>query len=192
MTVTYDKIKENIRHMAPFALICAMGLSMASCFKDEESTAEKYAEWRKQNEEYLAEAEAMTDESGAPYYEKIIPSWAPQTYVLMHWHNDRALTASNLSPMDNSTTKITYQLLNVEGEEISNSFSNTDSIYTSKPSSNIIGMWTALTHMNVGDTVTMVIPSTAAYGVMNYSGIRPYSTLIYNVKLKAVTAYEIP
>lgn len=173
-------------------MIFAMGAALTSCFDDDNSTAEKYREWRELNEKYLIEAQGKTDESGAPYYTQIIPSWAPNTYVLVHWHNDRAMTAGNLSPMDNSTTQITYELFNVNGDRISDSFSNTDSIYTSRPSSNIIGMWTALTHMNVGDTVTMVIPSSAGYGIMNTGSIQPYSTLIYNVKLKAVTAYEVP
>lgn len=182
----------KLRRIFPVALSCGLLMSLTSCFDDEESTAEKYKEWRAENEQYLKEAAEQTQEDGSPYYTKIVPSWAPETYVLIHWHNDRALTQNNLSPMDNSTTQITYELFNVKGELISNSFSNRDSVYTSRPSQNIIGMWSALTHMNVGDSVTMVIPSQAGYGEVNYNGIPPYSALVYNVKLKAVTAYEIP
>lgn len=173
-------------------LLCSAGLMMTSCFDDDDSIAVKYKEWKEKNEQYLLDAEAQRGEDGNLYYTKIVPSWAPNAYVLIHWHNDRALNAGALSPMDNSTTQITYELFNIDGDRLSDSFSNTDSLYTSKPSSNIIGMWTALTHMNVGDSVTMVIPSQAGYGERNYSGILPYSALIYNVKLKAIPAYEVP
>ena len=188
MTINF----RNLYKLAPAALVAGMGLLVTSCFEDEKTTAEKYEDWRLQNEKYVADAEAKKAPDGSPYYTKIVPSWAPNAYVLVHWHNDRSLTASNLSPMDNSTTQITYELFNVEGDRISDSFANRDSVYTSRPSSNIVGMWAALTHMNVGDTVTMVIPFQAGYGESSYSDILPYSTLVYNVKLKAITAYEIP
>lgn len=173
-------------------LLSGLALMVAGCFHDPDSPADTYREWKDRNEQYVSEAELRTDDNGNPYFEKIVPSWAPNTFVLVHWHNDRALTENNLSPMDNSTTQIKYQLLDIDGKELSNSYSAADSVYTSKPSSNIIGMWTALTHMNVGDSVTMVIPSSAGYGELNYSGITPYSTLIYNVKFKAIKAYEVP
>lgn len=164
---------------------------MVSCFDDEESNEVKYAEWKEKNEKYLVEAEAKKDDSGAPYYTRIAPSWAPDAYALVHWHNDRALTASNLSPMDNSTVQITYELFNIDGDRISDSFSSTDSIYTSKPNQNIVGVWSPLTHMHVGDSVTIVIPSQAGYGAISYGGILPYSTLVYNIKMKGIPAYEV-
>lgn len=185
-------ILKTLRKAIPALLLCSSGLALTSCFNDEEPISEKYKEWKEKNEAYLAEAEQKKESDGSAYYDKIVPTWAPNTYVLLHWHNDRSLTANNLSPMDNSTTQISYQLLDIEGKEISNSYSNPDSVYTSKPSSNIIGMWAALTHMNVGDSVTMVIPASAGYGAMPYGGVQPYSTLIYNVKFKAITAYEVP
>ena len=182
----------KISRLLPAIAMCTTGFMLTSCFEDDETTAEKYKEWREKNERYVLEAEAKTDVNGKAYYTKIIPSWAPDAYALVHWHNDRALTAGNISPMDNSTTQITYELFNIEGEKISDSFSNRDSVYTSRPSQNIVGVWAPLTHMNVGDSVTIVIPSQAGYGELNFGDILPYSTLIYNIKLKAVTAYEVP
>lgn len=183
-------IKKLFRPL-PALLMCSAGLWLTSCF-DDDNAGDQYKEWKEQNEAYLTQAEAKTDEAGRPYYQKIVPTWAPETYVLIHWHNDRSLTAGNLSPMDNSTTQITYELFNVDGELLSNSFASTDSIYTSKPSNNIIGVWSALTHMNVGDSVTLVIPSQAGYGEVSYGTIPPYSTLVYNIKLKGIPAYEVP
>lgn len=186
----HKRIKYN--RIFSFLLLAIITAGMTSCFNDDDSVAEKYKEWREQNDKYVLEQEARTDENGDPYYTKIIPSWAPQAYSLVHWHNDRSQTAGNLSPMDNSTVQIKYELFNVEGEKLSDSFSNTDSLYTSRPSQNIVGMWATLTNMNVGDSVTIVIPSQAGYGELIRGNIPPYSTLVYNVKLKAIKAYEVP
>lgn len=173
-------------------LLAGASLGLTSCFDDADSVPEQYREWRQQNMDYVTAAEAKTDADGKPYYTKITPTWAPDGYVLVHWHNDRSLTAGNLSPMDNSTVQMKYQLFDINDKEISNSYSNTDSVYTSRPLQNIIGMQVAMTHMHVGDSVTMVIPYQSGYGEKVHSDIPPYSTLIYNVKMKAITAYEVP
>lgn len=185
-----SKIKFHRLLITGFAALAATGLT--SCFEDEETTAERYKEWKEKNEIYLSEAESKLDADGKPYYTRIEPSWAPNTYFLIHWHNDRKLTQNNLSPMDNSTVKMKYELYNIEDIRISDSYANADSVYTSRPSQNIIGVWSAMTHMNVGDSVTVVIPASAGYGEVTYGGIPPYSTLIYNIKMKAVSAYEVP
>lgn len=181
-----------IKRTIPTLLFVGAGIGLTSCFDDKEPLSEQYKEWRERNEQYILDQESKTNADGTPYYTKIIPSWAPEAYALVHWYNDRSLTSSNLSPMDNSTVKITYELFDIDGERISDSFSAPDSIYTSKPLNNIVGVWAPLTHMHVGDSVAIVIPSQAGYGERNYGGIKPYSTLVYNVKLKAVSAYEVP
>lgn len=182
----------KLTRILPALLMFGAGLVLTSCFDDEKTPEQTYAEWKSRNEQYLADAAALKGEDGSLYYSRITPSWAPNTYILIHWHNDTTLTASNLVPIDNSVTSITYQLFDIDGKEISNSFSNSDSTYTSRPSQNIIGMWAALTNMHVGDSVTMVLPSTAGYGSVGRTSIPPYSTLVYGVKLKAIPAYEIP
>lgn len=186
-----NKIKLSCR-LFFLLFLCSTGFVLTSCFEDDETVEEKYKDWRLKNNQYLVEAENKSDENGNAYYTKIVPSWAPDGYVLIHWHNDRKLTANNLSPMDNSTVQIKYELYNIDDELISDSYSRTDSVYTSKPSQNIIGMWAAMTHMNVGDSVTLVIPSQSGYGERGQNPILPYSTLVYNVKMKAITAYEVP
>ena len=174
------------------ALACSPALFLSSCFHDDEPVDEKYKEWKEQNDQYVTREMERTDENGEPYYTKIVPSWAPETFTLVHWHNDRKLTENKLMPISTSTVDITYELFDINGEKISDSFSNRDSIYTSRPNQNIIGVWAALTSMHEGDSVTLVIPSQAGYGKATYSDIKPYSTLIYNIKLKAIPAYEIP
>lgn len=165
--------------------------ALTSCLEgDDDSTAKKYAEWREKNEKFVAEAEAKM-ENGARYYTRIEPSWAPEAFSLVHWHNDRSLTEKNLSPLDNSTVEITYELFDIEGNRIGDSFANIDSIYRSRPSQNILGVWAPLTHMHIGDSVTIVLPSQSGYGERSYGSIQPYSALVYNIKMKAIPAYEV-
>lgn len=189
MTLNIAKTIRRSLVAIPIGLIC---LSVSGCLKDEDNISEEYVEWRDKNLKYLEEAEALTDENGNAYYERIVPSWATNTFALVHWYNDRSLTEKNLSPMDNSTVQITYELYNIDGDTISTSYASRDSLYTSKPYQNIIGVWAPLTQMHVGDSVKIVIPYQAGYGERKYGNIPPYSTLVYNIKLKAITAYEVP
>lgn len=182
----FKPYKKIIRKLFPAVMMCGCGIFLTGCFDDSDSLSEQYKDWRTRNENYFDSVENTES------YTEIIPSWAPNTSVLVRWHNDRSLTQNNLSPMDNSTVAITYELFNIDGKKISDSFANRDSLYISKPSQNIIGVWAALTNMNVGDSVTMVIPSAAGYGESNRTDIPPYSTLVYNIKMKAITAYEMP
>lgn len=172
------------------SLFLASGLT--SCLGDDDNSYD-YKDWINQNETYLAEKEAAVDASGKKLFEKVVPSWCPGVYVLSQWHNDRSKTAANLVPMDNSTVDVIYECLYVNGTVLDSSYSNTtygDSVYRCKPSDNIVGFWTMLTNMHVGDSVTCVIPMNAAYGVSS-TRVVPYSTLIYNMKLKAIHAYEV-
>lgn len=182
----------NLHRVLLLSAVFSMAAALTGCFNDPESTAEKYKEWREKNEAYVAEQELRTNTDGTPYYVKIAPSWAPDAYALVHWYNDRSQTENNLSPMDNSTVQITYELFDIEGKRLSDSFAATDSLYTSRPSQNIIGVWAPLTHMNVGDSVAIIIPYQAGYGEIGNGTINPYSTLVYNIKLKNIKAYEVP
>ncbi len=158
---------------------------MSSCLG---STGEDvdYQEWRKKNDAYLAAKEKETTPDGKKVFEKISPSWAPGDYVLMKWHNDRELTKNNLSPLSNSTVNVKYILEDVDGNLIQNSFSQTDSTYQSRPNNNVVGFWIALMNMHEGDSVTMLIPSTSAYGAYLQGDIKPFSTLVYHVKMQKV------
>ncbi|MDE5846117.1 MAG: FKBP-type peptidyl-prolyl cis-trans isomerase [Muribaculaceae bacterium] len=113
--------------------------------------------------------------------------------ILAQWHNDRSLTAGNLVPMDNSTVDIIYEGKYYNGVTFDSSFSQTtygDSIYRCKPTDMISGFWAMLTNMHVGDSVTCVIPSSAGYGASS-SSLMPYSTLVFNIKLKSIYKYEM-
>lgn len=183
------KNKYLIRSILSFVAVA--GLS--SCLGNDDDDSFDYEAWRNKNETYLAEKEAETGADGRKLFERVTPVWAPGVYVLAQWHNDRSLTAGNLIPMDNSTVDVVYDCSYIDGTVLDSSAkltANGDSIYRCKPSDNIVGFWTMLTNMHVGDSVTCVIPTAAAYGASS-SSVIPYSTLIYHMKLKAIHRYEM-
>lgn len=166
---------------------------IAGCSMDTDKP-DYYGEWKQQNDTYLSEFE-KTYSSGTDPYVKIVPEWATDACVYMKWHNDRSLTANNLTPLSNSTVNIKYEMEDIEGTKMGNSYSMTtygDSIYQSHPNQNIVGMWAAMLNMHVGDSVTMVIPYTSGYGAKSVGSIRPYTTLIYHVKMKGIPDYVRP
>lgn len=171
-------------------LSSVMFLSLSSCLGDDET--DKYAEWKEQNEDYVYKAEIERNPDGMHMYAKVVPDWASGIYVLMRWHNDRALTENRLSPLDNSTCDVKYIGELIDGTQFDSSFANTDSVYTTQPYKNIPGFWTALKAMHVGDSITVVIPWQAAYGSNGNGTIKPFSTLIFHMKLKGIPKYEIP
>lgn len=167
-----------------------LAFSMTGCLDDDDPET-NYAEWKSRNDEYVTRMEALS-ENGEKVYTKVVPDWAPGNSVLIKWHNDRTLTQGNLSPLSNSTINIKYEMEDIDGKALGNSYSAADSVYQSRPNNNIIGMWAAMTQMHVGDSVTMVIPWASAYGVAGRGSILPFSTLIYHVKLKEIVKYELP
>ena len=170
--------------------IPVLALLATSCMGDDEELS--YTEWKTQNEEYVKKMEDLT-ENGQKVYTKFSPEWAPGDFVLIKWHNDRSLTEKNLKPLSNSTVNIKYEMEDIEGNSLGNSYSSTaygDSIYQSMPNQNIVGMWVAMMNMHVGDSVTMVIPAGSGYGASSVGSILPYSTLIYHVKMKGIPKVE--
>jgi FKBP-type peptidyl-prolyl cis-trans isomerase len=182
------------RHAAVLAAVAALfpAAALTGCTDDDTDDGSL---WREQNTQWVEKEAARTDETGQPYYQKIVPGWAPSTSVLMRWHNDRSLTASRLSPLDNSTVDVKYELKDIEGNVLQNSYSSTtygDSIYRSRPCQNITGFWAALVQMHEGDSVTAIMPASAAYGAQASGKVKAWSTLVYTIKLKRIHAYETP
>lgn len=166
-----------------------MAAGLSSCLGDDDNSYD-YREWINQNETYFTRMQDTIGADGKKVFEKITPVWAPSVSILAQWHNDRSLTAGNLIPMDNSTCEVVYQLSYVNGTVFDSSYAEADSVRSFKPIETIVGFWTMLTNMHVGDSVTCVIPMNAGYGASSTS-VMPYSTLIYDMKLKSITAYEV-
>jgi len=154
-----------------------------------------YTPWRLENDEYVACMTDAVNEQGNKEYIKVIPEWEPGSFVLMKWHNDRSLTHKNLIPLDNSTVNVKYDVALIDGTEIDDSYDMTtygDSIYQTRPCKNITGFWAALRQMHVGDSVTCIIPWQSGYGSTDRGKIKPYSTLIYHIKMKSIQAFQVP
>ena len=177
------------RYILPSVLSFAMAIGLTSCLGGDDDSFD-YDAWLDRNETYFTHMQDTVGADGRKVFEKITPVWAPSVSILAQWHNDRSLTAGNLIPMDNSTCEVVYQVSYINGTVFDSIYAEVDSVRSFKPSETIVGFWTMLTSMHVGDSVTCVIPMNAAYGASS-SSVMPYSTLIYNMKLKAIKAYEV-
>ena len=155
-------------------------LILSGCLGDDNSIPSDYTEWYNLNQEYITNCETEMEE-GIFKYEKIVPVWDNSVFVLMHWYNDRSENVNKLNPVSNSTITVKYTLTNIEGDTL-----DSNSAFVCQPNSLITGFWTAVTNMNVKDTVTAVIPYTAGYGATGSSAIKPYSTLIFGIRLDSI------
>lgn len=168
----------KLQRIFPILFIIALVL-LPSCFKDEE-TSNDYSEWRALNQAYYDSIEIATID-GVLQYVPITPVWDNSFTILMHWHNDPDENPSFLTPLSTSTCIVKYTLTNVMGDTLDSSAS-----FTCVPNNMVTGFMAALTNMRVNDTVTAVIPYTAGYGAYGYSGIRPYSTLVFGIRLDSI------
>lgn len=172
-----------------------LSLFIASCIDSEKDNWDKYADWRATNESWLNEQIAKKNTDGTDYYEKVVASWNPQAKVYIHYFNDRALTANNLSPIYTSTIDVKYIGRLYNDVAFDSSYLRTtpaDSIYRTKLTNVIEGWTVAFMNMHVGDSCQILIPYASAYGATG-SGttILPYSALQFNVKLVGIPGYEI-
>lgn len=177
-----------LKYILPVALL----LPLTSCLGDDDN---EYEEWRTQNVEWMEAQESRTNPDGTPYYEKVTAPWDFQGYVLMKWHNDRELTKNNLSPMSNSTVDMKYHGRLITDEAFDSSYLRTspmDSVYRTQLNLTINGWIIGVSQMHVGDSATIVIPYTQAYGTSGSGKIKPYSNLIFDVELVGIPGYEIP
>lgn len=156
------------------------------------STWEKYEDWRQANDEFYMQMKMRQDSDGALYYTELKPAWNPSSGVLIHYFNDRTLTAGNLSPMQTSTTSVKYHLRLYNGEAMDSSYTLTDSLYISQVNQQISGWQIALNNMHVGDSAEVIIPYPVGYGTSGSGSILPYSTLIFDIKLVDIPYYEVP
>ncbi len=172
--------------------VVALGLFSCSPGNDSDNNDNIDWDWLTLNESYYANAALETDSDGNLFYEKIVPEWNEGASILMHFYNDRSLTAGNLQPYLTRTVSAKYELSLADGTAVENSYANTDSVLTTKVSGLVEGWAIALTNMHVGDSVKVVIPAAQGYGAYSSGAVPAYSTLIFNIKLVDVPAYEVP
>lgn len=174
------------------ALSLGVVTSLSSCLGDEPGSDD---DWKDKNDAYMIEKEAETGPDGQKVYTRVNCNWDPNGYVLMRWHNDRALTAGNLSPLSTSTIDIIYRVRNIDGLGLDSSYYRTtpaDSIYRTVLNKNTQGWQIALSNMHIGDSCTIIIPYNQAYGLNSQGSIKAYSDLIFDAKLVGIPAYERP
>ncbi len=186
--------------MKKFPIILSLGVFLAcavSCGTggDDSDTWDDYKDWREANEAWLDEQAAITNADGSAYYERVAPDWNPSAYVLMHWFNDRSLTAGNLKPYSTSTVDVKYYGRLYNDEPFDSSYAQTsygDSIYRTQLSNVITGWMIAVTQMSVGDSVEVLIPYQQGYNASSSGVIKPYSALKFGIKLVDIPYLEIP
>lgn len=183
-----------MRKLLPLiAIAFAAAAFVSSCEKDEQSTWDRYTDWRETNSAWLTQMSARKNPDGTPYFRRIVPEWNPGSFVLIHYFNDRAETEGNLTPLYTSTVDTRYYLRLYDGTPVDSSSANTTpapGIYRTQVNSVIQGWAIALSDMRCGDTAEVVIPYGVAYGASDLGTIKPYSNLHFNIRLVDIPLYE--
>lgn len=141
----------------------------------EANMAKQYADWKKQNEEFLttnAKNEGVvTLESGLQYkVEKM---------------------GKGVIANDTTKLKVTYTGKLIDGTEFDSSYKEDRKTKVKKntpfectPSSGIIKGWKEiLKTVPVGTKCTVYVPSSLGYGAQNTGKIKPFSTLIFDIEI---------
>lgn len=164
----------------------ALGIvALSSCLSSEEANWNEYADWREANEAFIAEKEATGD------YTRVTFECNDKLYILMRYRQDPTPNLGNLMPKSTSTVQTKYEGRLIDGTVFDNSYSFTDSVTTFQVNKTITGWVMALERMHVYDEVEIIIPYAAGYGSGESNTIPPYSTLVFDIKLTDITAYEI-
>ncbi len=152
---------------------------------------DRYEEYRETNISWVAQQEAKLNPDGSKYYERLQPAWNANSYILIHWFNDRSETAGNLRPLLTSSVRTRYVGRNYLGQVFdADSTSENGTFFLVK---NVVSGWqVALQNMHVGDSVQIILPYNQAYGSSNPSElIPPYSALQFNIRLHDIPTLEV-
>ena len=175
------------------AVAAFMAVTTSSCNDDDNNTWDKYKEWRELNDKYFEEQKYRI-EDGQNYYQTLTPVWNSSAQILIRYLSDRSKTEGNFSPLYTSYVDVKYIGRLIDGTPFDSSYNlrtNGDSIYRTAVSGVIQGWTTALQNMRVGDSARIVVPYNLAYGASTVSGLLPYSTLVFDVKLVDIPYYEV-
>lgn len=183
-----------MKKILPVLMAAAVAAGFSACSDDDSIDLSDYSDWRDKNDAWVAEMMAKKNTDGTPYYTSIVPAWNPGAYVLIHFFNDRAETAGNLSPLYTSVVDVFYEGYDCEG----NLFDSSEGVTTYgipgtqrfACNGTIQGWSIALEQMHVGDTCEIIVPYQMAYGTTVTSSIKPYSSLRFNIRLTDIYRYE--
>lgn len=179
---------KRLLHTALIGITATMAVT--GCSSDDNWA--DYREWREANAAWYNEQMERTNPDGTPYYTELNPSWLKNSGVLIHYFNDRSVTAGNLSPYITSTVEVKYKGTLYTGVTFdSTAVSGADTVRTFALSSVVKGWQIAMLDMHVGDTVEVIIPFAMGYGETGSGVILPYSALKFGIKLTDIPQYEI-
>ena len=149
---------------------------------------DEYKDWREDYEEWFEQ------QANSGQYTMLVAPWDPSAKTLIRWHNDTMLTQGNLKPLLTSTVDVKYQLTLYDGTLVDSSYDNVtpaDSIYRTLVNNVVEGWMIALTRMHVGDSCTVIVPYPQGYGSTEMSEtLKPYSTLVFDIKLVDIYKYK--
>lgn len=190
--MTRKYISMRLLPIATLLLTVALWSLVSSC-DDDDNNWDRYKEWREINNNFFEE-QRFKMENGMNYYQTLTPVWNSSAQILIRYLNDRTKTEGNLSPLYTSIVDVKYIGRLCDDTPFDSSYTltaNGDSIYRTSLTSVIDGWAIALQDMRVGDSARIVIPYALAYGASTNSGLLPYSTLVFDVKLVDIPFYEV-
>lgn len=181
--------------MRKLLALAAGAVLLGACSgNDDKSTWEEYADWREANNAWLAQQQKRLNPDGTPYYNTVVPAWNPGSFVLIHYFNDREETAGNLTPLYTSTVDTRYFLHLYNGTPVdSSTLANSGGapgVYRARVNTLIPGWSVALSQMHCGDTCEVIIPYQLGYGASSSGVMKPYSNLVFNIRLVDIYRYE--
>lgn len=179
-----------MKHLLLISVAALTLLAATSCGKDDNNW-DDYTAWRDANYQWYLEQSQLLDEDGNPFYTQLNPLTYPQSGVLIHYFNDRTLTAGNLRPYVTSTVKVKYIGRLYDGTIFDQTNESTSETRSFSVNGTITGWKIAIPDMHVGDTCQVVLPYPVGYGSDGSSSIPPYSTLQFNIRLVDIPDYEI-
>ncbi len=169
---------------------------VSACSDDDDnnssaSTWDRYEEYREANISWVAQQETKLNDDGSKYYERLQPDWNANSYILIHWFNDRAETAQNLLPLLTSSVRARYIGRNYLGQIFDADSTSENGTYFLV--NGVVSGWqVALQNMHVGDSVEIILPYNQGYGETSAGElILPYSALQFNMRLTDVVTLEV-
>lgn len=169
------------------ALTATLTMALNSCLG--KGVEDEYKDWLQKNNEWFDQQKANTS-----YYKIVTAPWDPNGQILMHWYNDTMLTRDNLKPLYTSTTDVKYRGMLYDSTPFDSSYLRTspaDSIMRMAVNAGVEGWALALMQMHVGDSCRVVIPYSMGYGSYQMGNIiKPFSTLVFDIKLQDIANYE--
>lgn len=159
-------MKKSLTYLAG-AMLLIPALCSCSDSDDEDTDIgtiwDRYEEYREANLTWIAQQETRLNPDGTKYYERLQPQWNANSYILIHWFNDRSETAGNLVPLLTSSVRARYIGRNYLGQVFDADSTSENGTYF-LVNQVVAGWQLALQNMHVGDSVEIILPYNQAYG----------------------------